>query len=371
MIPNAKPSIGAEELSEVAKVFASGWLGLGSEVFEFEKSLKVFLGARNVIAVNSGTSALHIALDALGIGAGDEVIVPAMTFAATPQAILACRAVPVFCDIDETTLNMDLTDVKRRLTARTKAILPVHYGGLACDMDGLAALARDRGLKIVEDAAHAFGSSYKGRKIGGFGDVVCFSFDPIKTITCGEGGAVSTANDSLAQEITRKRILGIDKDTWHRYRNERSWLYEVVTPGFRYHMSNVNAAIGLMQLKKAAAFIKSRQEIVRRYDSAFRGLAGVELLRREYDETAPFNYVIKIKDGRRDGLIQFLAEEGVGAGLHYIPNHIQPLFKPHKADLPATDRAFKEILSLPLYSSLTEKDVDTVIEKVRDYFAAI
>ncbi len=368
MIPIARPSIGEEELSEVRKVFASGWLGMGAVVFDFENAIKDYLAAKYVIAVNTGTSALHIALDALNLAPEDEVIVPSLTFVASIQAIIACRARPVFCEIESNTLNMDIADVKKRITKRTRAIMPVHYGGLACDMDGLLNIAQKYGIRIVEDAAHAFGSTYKGKKIGSLGDITCFSFDPIKNLTCGEGGAVVLNEEKLAQEIIRKRILGIDKDTWQRYKNERSWFYEVVTTGFRYHMSNINAAIGLVQLKKLDQVLVKKKDIVKRYDEAFKGISGIELLYRDYEETAPFNYIIKVKNNRRDELLDYLNKNGVGAGVHYIPNHIQPLFKHFNADLPITDKAGREILSLPLYYEMSENDIATVIDAVKRFF---
>lgn len=368
MIPLSKPSVGKEELSAVNKVFDSDWLGMGSIVFEFEKQLAQYIGAENVIAVNSGTSALHIALDSFGIEAGDEVIVPSLTFVSTIQAIISCDAHPVFCEIEADTLNIDVRDVLNRITPRVKAILPVHYAGLPCKMDELLKIAGDNDIVVIEDAAHAFGSTYKGRKIGSFGDATCFSFDPIKTITCGEGGAVVVKDNNVAQSIIRKRILGIDKDTWHRYKEERSWFYEVVTPGYRYHMSNINAAIGLVQLKKLDMYLKRRRTIVKRYDEAFKDLLNVELLYRDYEHTAPFNYVIKIIDGQRDALLEYLKKNGIVAGVNYIPNHLQPIFSDYRTELPVTEKVWHEIISLPLYYQMSDKDAATVINQVRQFF---
>jgi len=367
MLPVQRPSVGIEELEEVRKVFATGWLGLGSTVFEFEKKVKEFIGAKNVIAVNTGTTALHIALDAFGIGEGDEVIVPSLTFCATIQVITALRAVPVFCEVDPTTLNVDVDDVKKRITSNTKAIIPVHYCGNACNMDSLLKIGRDRHILIVEDAAHAFGSSYKGKKIGSFGDVTCFSFDPIKNITCGEGGAVVLADDEIAEEIRRKRILGIDKDTWHRYKNERSWFYEVTTQGYRYHMSNINAAIGLVQLGKFARFIEKKRRIVHQYNEAFKNLPGIELIRWDLAETAPFCYILRVLNDRRDEAMDFLKEKGVGSGVHYVANHIQPYFAKYAKPLPVTERIWQEILTLPLYYDMSDDDVELVIRSMTDF----
>jgi perosamine synthetase len=232
----------------------------------------------------------------------------------------------------------------------------------------IAALARARGLKIVEDAAHAFGSTYKGRKVGTLGDITCFSFDPIKNITCGEGGAVATDDDQIAGRIIPKRILGIDNDTWSRYRNERNWFYEVVTPGYRYHLSNVNAAIGLEQLKRFDAFKTRKQEIVARYDETLDDLTGLSLIEHGGSETFPFFYIVRVLDGRRDDLMQHLKGRGVGTGVHYIPNHIQPLFAEYRTELPVTDQLYEEIMTLPLYYEMKDSEVDSVIDAVRAFF---
>lgn len=368
MLQVSRPSIGIEELEEVKKVFDTGWLGLGSTVFEFENKIKEYLGAKNVIAVNTGTSALHIALDGFGIVEGDEVIVPSLTFCASIQVITALGAIPVFCEIDPDTLNMDIKDVKKRITPKTKAIMPVHYCGQACDMDALMEMGKNHNIVIIEDAAHAFGSSCNGRKIGSFGDVTCFSFDPIKNLTCGEGGAVVLSDDEIAEEIRRKRILGIDKDTWHRYKNERSWFYEVTTQGYRYHMSNINAAIGIAQLKKFETFIQRKKEIVQKYNDAFMNIDGLKILTWNLKDTAPFTYIVRVLKGAREDLIEFLKGKGVGTGIHYIPNHLQPFFKPFTTSLPVTKQIGEEILTLPLYYDMTDEQVGTVIEAVSDFF---
>jgi len=367
-IPVSRPSIGEEELDAVKSVFESGWLGLGSVVYDFENALKEYLGAKNVIAVNTGTSALHIALDGAGIGKGDEVIVPSLTFAATIQAIIAVGAVPVFCDIEANTLNIDTAEVKRRITSKTKVIMPVHYCGNPCDMESLTAIAQEHNLTIIEDAAHGFGSTYKGAKIGSVGDITCFSFDPIKTITCGEGGAVVLNNNEIAEEIRRKRILGIDKDSWYRYKNEKLWFYEVTTRGYRYHMSNISAAIGLVQLKKVDTFIEKKRAISRRYDEAFAKMGGIKTLDIDYRDTAPFTYIVRAGE-RRDELMEYMAAKGIDTGVHYIPNHIHPLFKEYASSLPVTEKVWREIITLPLYYDMSEKDIDKVIEGIAQFFS--
>ncbi len=366
-LPVSRPSIGQEELKEVEKVFSTGWLGLGSTVFEFENKLKNYLGAKHVLAINTGTTALHIALDAFGIKDGDEVIVPSLTFCASIQVITALGARPVFCEINPDNLNIDVSDVKKRITNKTKAIMPVHYCGQACDMDALVEFGKNHNIVIIEDAAHAFGSSYKGKKIGSFGDATCFSFDPIKNLTCGEGGAIALSDDTIAELIRKKRILGIDKETWHRFRNERAWFYEVTTQGYRYHMSNINAAIGIAQFKKFESFIHRKKEIVQKYNDAFMDVDGLKSLSWNLEETAPFTYIVRVLNGAREDLIAFLNEKGVGTGIHYIPNHLQPFFKPFATSLPVTEQIYEEILTLPLYYDMTDENVATVIEAVSDF----
>ena len=368
MIPVSRPSIGEEELDAVKRVFETGWLGLGSVVYDFENALKEYLGAKNVIAVNTGTSALHIALDGVGTERGDEVIVPSLTFAATIQAIVAVGAVPVFCDIDADTLNISIEDVKRRITSKTKIIMPVHYCGNPCDMDSLIAIAKESNLTIIEDAAHGFGSTYKGAKIGSIGDITCFSFDPIKNITCGEGGAVVLENDDVAEIIRRKRILGIDKDSWYRYKNEKQWFYEVTTKGYRYHMSNINAAIGLVQLKKIDKFISKRREIAKRYNVELGNIESIRTMNIDYDTIAPFAYIIRVME-RRDELMEYMAGMGIDTGVHYIPNHIHPLFNQYSSPLPVTEKVWREIITLPLFYDMSENEMEKVIAGITQFFS--
>jgi len=368
MIPVQRPYLGEEELRAVGEVFDSRWLTMGSITQEFESQLSEFLGAKHVIAVNTGTSALHIALDALGIGKGDEVVVPSLTYVATIQAIVATGARPVFCDVDIQTLNSRASDINSRLTPRTRAVMPVHYGGLPCEMDEIMAIARRHGVWVVEDAAHAFGSKYKGQLVGNLGHVTCFSFDHVKNITCGDGGAVVTNIDELAASVSSKRILGISNETSFRYRGERNWHFEVVTQGYRYHMTNISAAIGLQQLKRLEEFKTWKQEIVRLYDEAFCEIDGIELLERNLPESFPFCYVIRVTEGKRDALMSFLKARGVGSGVHYIPNHLQPFFRPFKVPLPVTEQVFTEIITLPLYYDMNEDDINEVISAVHSFF---
>jgi len=369
MIKLSRGCLGEEEVAGVRQVFDTGYFGLSSPVLEFEAALKKYLGADHVVATNTGTSALHLALDAAGIGHGDEVIVPSLTFVASFQAIAQTGATPVACDVAPDTLLMDLADVERRITPKTKAVMPIHYSGNPCDMDNLLDLAKRRGLRIVEDAAHAFGSTYKGRKIGSVGDLVCFSFDSIKNITCGEGGAVICREEGLADLLRRKRTLGINRSANQEATGKnRPWPFEVSTNGFRYHMSGINAAIGLAQLKKADAFISRRREICRKYDAAFRDFAGIHLLRINYDESAPHIYVVRVKNERRDALMHYLRDAEIETGINYIPNHLHVYFRREGLPLHETEQAYREILTLPLHCALSDLDVRCVIAHVQGFF---
>lgn len=367
MISVQQPSLGNQELQAVKKVFDSHWLGMGKEVKEFEEKLKDFLEVKHVICIGTGTFAIHLALDVLGIGPGDEVIVPSLTFVSSIHPIIQLGAKPVFCDIEEDTLNIDTNEILKKITKNTKVILSVDYSGLPCNLEKILAIAKKHHLRTVEDAAHAFGSTYKGKKIGGFSDITCFSFDPIKNITCGEGGALVTNNDSFAKLTTSKRIMGIDNDTWTRYKNKRNWFYRVTTLGYRYHMSNINAAIGLTQLVKLPLFLKRKREIVKKYDASFANIKGVQIIKHDYQNTAPFNYILKIKNGREQ-FMAYLKEQNIATGVHYIPNHTQPFFKKYHTKLPVTERVWKEIVTLPLYVEMSNQDVSRVIKTVKAYF---
>lgn len=367
-VPMSRPSVGEEEVRAVTEVFESGWLGQGAKVQEFEQALSQTLGHRHVIAVSSGTAALHLALDVLGVHAGDEVIVPSLTFCATVQAITAVGATPVFSDIDPDTLNIDIADAASRITPRTRVIMPVHFCGNVCDMSRLLELAARHGLVIIEDAAHAFGSSYRGRPVGSFGDITCFSFDPIKNITCGEGGAIVLADEERAQVLRRKRCLGMHRDRWQRSDDDRPWWYRVDVQGYRYHMNNINAAIGLIQLQKLPQFRRRKRELVRRYNERFASLPGVRLLRWQLDNCLPFIYVMRVVDGRRDDLWKFLIKQKIDAGVHYVPNHLQPFFATQTTSLPVTEQVYREIITLPLYADMSDAAFERVATEVERFF---
>ncbi|MBF0361482.1 MAG: DegT/DnrJ/EryC1/StrS family aminotransferase [Oligoflexia bacterium] len=377
MIQVSKPFIGINELSEIEKVFQSGWLGMGAWVKTFEDKICSYIGSRECIATNTGTNALHLALDILDLKPGDEVIVPSLTFIATIQAIIQARGTPVFCDVEPTTLNINIEDLKSKITTKTKAVVPVHYRGFPCNMEKLLSLSNEHKFIVVEDAAHAFGSKYRFQDerlapIGSFGHLTCFSFDPIKVVTCGEGGAVCTNNSEWAERIRKKRILGIDKDTWSRYKNERSWFYDVVECGYRHHMSNINAAIGCKQLEQIETFILRRNEICKKYDQAFSGdlfKDKIVTLYSDYDQMATFTYIVRVLNNTRSALMNFLNSKGISTGVHYIPCHTQTICKNFRSEnLIETNNISDEILTLPLHYGLSDQEIDQIIQSLKKFW---
>lgn len=371
MIKVSRGCLGEEELAEVKEAFAYGYFGLAAKVTEFEAALSRILQAEHVVATNNGTCALHLALDALGVGPGSEVILPSLTFVACFQAVSLTGATPVACDVHDDNLLMDVADVERRLTPRTRVLMPVHYASNPCDMDAIHALARRHKLRVVEDAAHALGSTYKGKPIGSSGDIACFSFDSIKNITCGEGGAVVCQDADLANRMRQKRLLGMDRKgqtstAW----KERGWQFDVRAQGFRYHMSNINAAIGLAQLRKLDAFIARRRAICKRYHHALSGVPGIRLLNVNYDEVAPHIFVIRVLSNQRDELMHYLKERDIETGINYIPNHLHTFYRKEGLSLPVTELAYQEILTLPLHCELSDTDVGLVIDQVLSFLKA-
>jgi perosamine synthetase len=371
MIRVSQPVTDQAELNALAEAMEAAYFGHAAKVLEFEQALKEFLGSpeSHVICVNSGTAALHLALEAVGLGPGDEVLVPSLTFVASFQAIGAAGATPVPCEVREADLLLDLEDAGRRITSRTKAVMPVHYGGNPGDLAGLYRWANERGLMVIEDAAHAFGSDYGGRKVGTLGEVACFSFDSLKNITCGEGGAVVCRDPQVARLIGLKRLLGMDRGAAPPGGAPGTVAYDVVTPGWRYHMSNLNAAMGLVQLGKAKDFIARRRAIARRYDQALSGLSGLVTLRVDYGQAAPFIYTIRILGGRRSEMAGFLRDHGVETGVFYPANHLHSLYRRDGLTLPASEKLSAEILSLPLHCALSDEQVETIIGLVREFMA--
>lgn len=368
MIKSSRGCCGAEELAEVKEAFEYGYFGLAYKTNEFEQEIGKFLGTdRFVITTSTGTNALHLALDTIGVKEGDEVIMPSFTFVATAQAVAMCGGKPVFCEVDPVTFLMDIEDVKRKITDKTKAIIPVHYAGRPCDMDALMKIREETGIRIVEDAAHAFGTYYKGKKIGSFGDVTCFSFDSIKVMTCGEGGAIVTDDPAFDDLSRKKRLLGIDRKTMHvKDWKKRSWVYDVPTLGYRYHMSNINAAIGLAQIRKIDKFIGRRREICHLYDQELKDVQGLCIMPDEYDTITPFMYVIRVRDGKRNALKDYLMEHDIESGISYIPCHHFSLFQGQEI-LPVTDEIYEEILCLPIHYELSDDDVREVCGVIKEF----
>jgi dTDP-4-amino-4,6-dideoxygalactose transaminase len=365
LIRLSKASITDAEHEAVGAALASGYLGMGAYVQRFERALQEYLGADHVVAVNTGTSALHLACTALGLRPGDEVLVPSLTYVACFQAIAATGARPVPCEVDPGTCSLDEADAEARVTPRTRAIMVVDYAGRPCDLRAVQELAQRKGLRVIEDAAHAFGSVREGRKVGSDSDIVCFSFDGIKNITCGEGGALVTTDAAIARYAMDARLLGVRKDTEARYQGARSWEFDVTHMGFRYHMSNLNAALGLAQLARFETELKPRrQALAHRYAALLGGTKGIAPLPLADPGIVPHIYPVKVPAAARDGLRAGLREQGIETGLHYYPNHLLSYFGTG-AKLPLTEATFARLLTLPLHPELTDADVERVVAALR------
>jgi len=357
----SKSVVGEEEKQALARVIDVGYLGMGKEVQNFEKELKEYLGTQHdVICVNTGTAALHLALQAVGVGPGDEVLVPSITYLASFQAVSATGAKPVACDVTLNQVFIDLNDATERVTASTKAIIPVHYGSNSDGIEAVYSFARERGLRVIEDAAHTFGCSRCGKKVGADGDVVCFSFDGIKNITAGEGGAVVTGDTRVASKVKDARLLGVEKDTDKRYAGGRSWAFDVEEQGWRYHMSNLMAAIGRAQLQKIDGFSSRRMELAQRYVTELSGLNGLEVLDFDYSRIVPHIFPIRVLSGRRGDIADELKANGIESGIHYQPNHLLTLYATDYL-LPVAEALGQELLSIPLHPEVTEDDQTRVI----------
>ncbi|MDN4039551.1 DegT/DnrJ/EryC1/StrS aminotransferase family protein [Massilia sp. YIM B02443] len=370
-LPFALPDIGEEEIRAVEACLRSGWVTTGPVTRRFEEAFRNYLGGVEAISVNSATAGLHLALESLGIGPGDEVIVPTLTFTATAEVVRYLGARPVFVDADPHTLNLAPRAVAAAITARTRAIVPVHYAGLACDMNAIGALAVRHGLHVVEDAAHAFPARWNGRLVGTLdSDVTVFSFYANKTMTTGEGGMVVTRDASLAQRIRCMRLHGISRDAFDRYVSRTpSWYYEVIAAGFKYNLTDIAAAIGIEQLRKIDRFQARRAALAARYDAALVGLPLQLPARPARGATHAWHlYVVRLADGagiERDELIRQLAERGIGTSVHFIPLHRQPYWRDgcglRAADFPVAERAFETMLTLPLYTRMRDADQERVI----------
>jgi perosamine synthetase len=353
---------------------------MGPKTIEFERKFSEYILKNNSssiafntqflhsLSLNSATSALHLALKAINLKENDEVIVPTNTFVATAEVVTYFKATPVLCDIEYETHNIDVSKIENLITSKTKAIIPVHYSGQPCDMDEIFAIAKKYELKVIEDAAHALPSYYKNTIIGGLNsDATCFSFYATKTLSTGEGGMLVTNNSQYADKVRINRLHGISKDPWKRYSKTGSWYYEVIDSGNKYNMTDMNAALGVVQLKKLEETCKKRKEISDKYDQAFDGVKGVKtLLIRNDRKTSYHLYVIKVKN--RDQLIKKLNEAGVGISVHFIPIHKHQYYKEtygyKDEDYPTANQVFNESISLPIYPDLEDEEIDYIIEKV-------
>jgi len=361
----SKSVFGKEEMQALARVIEAGYLGMGSEVQLFEQEIREFLGTNNeVICVNTGTAALHLALQAVGIRPGDEVLVPSLTYVATFQAISATGAKAVACDVSLDRAFIDLQDAAKRLTSRTKAIVAVHYASSSEGMEAVRNFAAIHQLRVIEDAAHSFGCAIGTVKIGAVSDITCFSFDGIKNITSGEGGAVLTSDPEVARRIKDARLLGVEKDTDKRYTGQRSWTFDVNEQGWRYHMSNIMAAIGRVQLKKLPSFGAIRRARAQAYVDALRNLQGLTLLNIDYSQLVPHIFPVRILGGQRDRLFDVLIKAGIECGIHYQPNHLLSYYRTDYS-LVNTERLHGELLSLPLHPDLDEADQQLIIHTIK------
>jgi dTDP-4-amino-4,6-dideoxygalactose transaminase len=375
-LPFALPDIGEEEIAAVVACLRSGWVTTGPATRRFEAAFRDYLDADvQAISVNSATAGLHLALESLGIGPGDEVIVPTLTFTATAEVVRYLGARPVLVDVDAATLNMSPAAAEAAITPRTRAIVPVHYAGMACDMDAILALARRHGLRVVEDAAHAFPTRYHGRLVGTLdSDITVFSFYANKTMTTGEGGMVVVRDPGLARRIRLMRLHGISQDAFDRYVSKTpAWFYEVVAAGFKYNLTDIAAAIGIEQLRKIDRFLERRTALAARYDAALTGLPLVLPPRPEGDSSHAWHlYVVRLSAEaplRRDELILRLSQLGIGTSVHFIPLHRQPYWRDHCAsspdDFPVAEAAFSAMLTLPLYTRMQGADQERVVRALQ------
>jgi dTDP-4-amino-4,6-dideoxygalactose transaminase len=372
-LPFFRASITEAEIEAVVATLRSGWLTSGPRVKEFEQQFAEAVGARNAVAVNSCTAALHLALEAIELKAGDEVLVPTMTFAATAEVVRYFDAKPVLVDCDPVHLNLDIEDLERRITPRCRAVIPVHFAGQPCQMDEILELARRHSLHVIDDAAHAFPAAYRGRAVGTLADISCFSFYATKTITTGEGGMITTEDDALADRMRMMCLHGISRNAWNRYAAEGSWYYEILAPGFKYNLTDIAAALGIVQLRRHRELYDERVRLARRYDAGLAGLPMRLPSSRPGMEHAWHLYVVQLELDRLDvdraQFIERLRAANIGTSVHFIPLHLHPYYRKvygyEPEDLPAASEVYRRTVSLPLFPGMSDADVDDVIEAIR------
>jgi dTDP-4-amino-4,6-dideoxygalactose transaminase len=374
-VPFHRASIGEEESLAVLEVLRSGWLTSGPKVAEFESVFARFTGASNAITVNSCTAAMHLALAACGIGAGDEVIVPTMTFAATGEVVQYFKARPVLVDSAKDSFHIDPEQIERAITRRTRAIVPVHFAGYPCDMDAILEIARKHHLNVIEDAAHSFPARYKGRMIGTLGNITCFSFYATKTITTGEGGMITTENPEYAERMRILSLHGISRDAWNRYSAKGTWRYDILEAGFKYNLTDLQAALGLAQLAKAEALRQRRAAIAKRYTARLQSMdAFSPPPDLDSDDHAWHLYVVRVNtlslQITRDQVIEELKMRGIGTSVHFIPLHLHSLYRDsfgyRSGQFPNAERHFEGAISLPIFPDMSEDEINRVMDALQD-----
>jgi perosamine synthetase len=375
-LPFHRAQIGEDEIDAVVEVLRSGWLTTGPRVREFEAAFAHYTGASHAVAVNSCTAALHLSLAAIGLSEGDEVILPTMTFAASGEVVLYFKARPVFVDCEDGSFHIDPERIEQAITSRTRAILPVHYAGSPADMDRILEIASKHGLKVIEDAAHSLPARYKRRMVGTFGDITCFSFYATKTLTTGEGGMATTENPDFANRMRILSLHGISRDAWKRYTAEGSWRYEILEAGYKYNLTDLQAAIGLAQLANCDAMCAKRAALSERYTRALAPLDGFETPRpARYDcDHAWHLYVVQVNPAAlridRDRVIEELKQRGIGTSVHFIPLHLHALYRKgsgyRAGQFPVAEKCFARAISLPIYPAMNEEDADRVTEALYD-----
>jgi dTDP-4-amino-4,6-dideoxygalactose transaminase len=370
-IPVFRPLITEDEMLACKQVLEIGWLGMGKNVGKFEDDLKNIFGIKDryIVAVSTGHAALHLGLLLTGIGPGDEVITPSFNNIADFQAILATGASIVFCDIKDQSLCIDLDKAEKLITSKTKAMIVMDYDCVLCDHDRIKEISEKYKIRIIHDAAHSIGSKYKGKNVGSFSDICMFSFDPVKTFTCIDGGALIVKTEEEAKVLQEMRLVGMGQPAKVMYQNQRAWTYDVKHIGFRYHMANLHAAIGSSQLAKMKQISESRRKVCRYYNQELGSIKEIRVPQTDFEDITPFLYYIRVPEEKRDTLRAFMLEKGIDTGIHWQPGHWFTLFKScRKGDLSVTDIVGKEILSLPLHSMMSEESINRVVDAAKSFF---
>ena len=374
-VPFHVPSIGKEAIRAVTETLESGWITTGPKTRSFEEAFARFIGVRHALAVSSCTAALHLSLDAARLSEGDEVLVPTLTFAATGEVVTYFKAKPVLVDVDPIHFNLSAEDAKRKITPKTKVIMPVHFGGHPCRMDSILDLAATSGLTVIEDAAHAIPAKFRGQNIGTLSPMTAFSFYATKTLTTGEGGMVTTNDDALANRVSLMRLHGMSRDAWKRYTAEGTWRYELTEAGYKYNLTDPQAALGLVQLSHCEEMWRRRVEIAQKYDSALMLLEAYRTPQTAQDvQNAWHLYVVLVEPSalriHRDQVIEELRQRGIGTSVHFIPLHLHPYYQKNwgyrRGEFPVAEDYFDRCISLPIYPSMTDEDVNQVIEALQD-----